>query len=532
MVVSVKTLISHINLKNKRKIQKKLICYGLFLFVSFLFLDGINSINSSAEETINKDFYSELVDKEKVNSNAGNQELKDQGIENKEETILIKGETTAWPAVQDKEYENALSKETVLIVDLNTALEMALDKNLDIEVQEYNVKIAKDKLLGSTAQFLPSVSLIQTASRRDGNIQLFGSQTIPVNQKSVQPRALSTFGLFRGGRVLFGWISSKKTLESTRQDLDLVKQTTLKDTSISYLNVQRYKAELESEMTRLEQAELNLKEREIALKVGTDIRLSVLLAQQEVDSSKARIAMLKGNLYSESGKLNKFLNLPIETLIIPAASVDESEIITWTQTPRLTNLVMQALNNNPDIKSRKSLIDSYKAKQAQSFAPFLPSIQIQNISSFVGANYEKLSPDQQFILTAQYDALESLGGTGLSNFLQAKHLKEKTKIELDKRIKELESQISESYTNVLSGKENFQASKSAFATSEEAYRNALARLKAEVGTVYEIKVAQSELEKARANYFDSLINYKVAQINLINNIGAIDISTLTGGLQL
>ncbi len=447
------------------------------------------------------------------------------------EQASLKG-SVEWANVRDSSYEEALSKGTILVLDLATVLEMALDKNLDIEVQEYVIKKAKDNLIGSSSKFLPSVSFSQTLSRREGSIQLFGNQTIPISIKSVQPQIYSSFALFRGGKVLFGWLSSKKQLDAEKTNLDSTKQITLQQVAATYYGLQRFKAELESELVRFEQAELNLKERKIAKELGADIGLSVLLAQQEVDQTTARIEELKGSLYIESGKLNQLLNLPQDVLIIPATGIDENSLVAWKTHPDVLSLIAIAKSKSPELQSLKLYQDSARAQQLQSVSAFLPTLEISSVTAWVGPNFHNLSQFNQYMLVGQYDVLQNLGGAALSNYLLAKHSKDELGAQLQRNAKQLENSVNESYLRLDSGRRVFLANKSSLKYSEEAYKQAIARLKAEVGTPYEVKVSQTELERARANYFDSLVKYKVAQVNLIKVLGMATPQNLVKGVEL
>ncbi|MDX1920610.1 MAG: TolC family protein [Candidatus Caenarcaniphilales bacterium] len=434
--------------------------------------------------------------------------------------------------IKDVNYEKILSKDDILILDLRTVLEMAMDKNLSIDIQEYTVKAARDRLIGRTGAFLPNVSFIQDIARREGNIQLFGDQTIEVRQTSYQPRSDTRFTLFQGGRVLFGWISSKNLLKSSKQDLTQAVQDSLTSVSTTFFELQRFQAELETELRRLEQAELNLKQRKIALDLGDDIKLSVLLAQQEVDQAKSRIATLKGNYYSQSARLNELLNLPYKTLIVPMAESIESKIIRWQEKPTLETLIGRAISNNPKLQSKQYEVKAARADQIATVANFLPEAGVQSVNGFIGPDYSSLVSNNVYSFYVRYDILSNLGVSPVANYLEAKHNKERNKKEFELLTKQTEQQVSQNYLNVISGEEVLNSNISALNASEEAYRQALARLKAEVGTPYELKVAQTDLARARADYYQSLVNFKVSQLQLINVLGLSNVNNIVEGVDL
>lgn len=452
-----------------------------------------------------------------------------QAEESKEEPVILQGTLTK---AQDENYEQLLAKNDTLIVDLDTVLSMAEDKNLRIDIQEYSVKEAKDRLIGSSAEFLPSLGLVNYLRQRDGTIQIFGNSTLPIQQKSVEPRMYGSFGFFQGGRVLFGWISSKKSLDAEKKKLSDTQQNILTEVANTYFLVQRYGGELESELARLKQAEQNLREREIALKIGEDIKLSVLLAQQEVEEAKARVASLKEQFYSKSSDLNQLLNVPTGVLIIPFEKAHSKKILTWERDPQLPELIDFALLNRPDLSAQKLLIDSQRARQAQSVSAFLPTVTVNGSLGLIGPNYPRARGDEQLALTIQYDSLRNLGGAGLSSYLQAKHAKDKLKLQFSQSVKDLESDIASAYLAVISSTEAFRASQAALVSAEESYRQAMVRLKEGVGTSFELTVATTGLERARGNYFDSVANNQIAQVNLLKTLGLAERKNIVDGYNL
>lgn len=441
--------------------------------------------------------------------------------------------TSSVSAREDKAYEKYLSKEKTLIVSLKTTLQMALDQSLSLDLQQYSVQDAKDKLLKNTSEFLPSLSLIQTLSQRDGHFQIFGNQVIPIRQQSVYPRLTANIGLFEGGRVLFGWISGKNSLEAEKAYLEEAEQNILVQATNSYFALQRYSKELESEISRLNQAKQNLQDRKTALELGDDIRLSVTLAEQEVEEAKARIAILKGQFYAESSNLNQILNLSSNILIIPLNSSEEpKEIIANFPEIDLNRLINKAIQVRPDLKAREYAIKAQRAKQIQSVSAFLPNVQLVGNLGLVGPDYNSLYGDEQLALTMQYDILRNLGLGNFANYQQAKHNRERLEIELLQTIKELESNLAALYTAYLSGKENLEASQAALNSAEESHKQALIRLKEGIATPYELTIAQTSLERARSNYYSSEINYRLAQVNLLKGLGLINVQSLTEGVKL
>jgi outer membrane protein TolC len=448
------------------------------------------------------------------------------------ETIeSLQGEIS-WQKVEDKNYEKILSKEKILVMELQDALTMALDKNLDITVKEIEVKQARDKLLGQTAEFLPSATFSQTMSNTRGVIQLFGDQPLRISYTTFQPLINSSFYPFQGGRVFFGWLAERKSLQASKEELSTEEQNILRDTIASYYTIQKYKAQLESELIRLEEAEQNLKERIISRDEGADITLSVLLAQQEVDESKAKIESLRGSLYSESCHMNELLNLPIGNLIIPSTNADEKDLVTWIQEPHIAELLTSALKNNPDIRYLKDIVEVRRFQQAQSFAPFLPTVQIYDTQSWLGQDARNLFNNEQYGVIIRYDAMDHLGGTALAKYLEAKHMKEISRTQLKSQINKLQTQLSSDYLRVLASKKSLMAFKSALKAAEESYRQALARKKAEVGTSYDLKVAQRDFEKARSDYFDALITWKVAQVDFVRSLGMANVKNYVEGVKL
>ena len=437
--------------------------------------------------------------------------------------------------VRDNSYEQELSKNDTLFLSFEDALLKSLDQNLSIKIQEYSVNISKDNLLSSTADFLPSISLKNQYGRNEGST-VFGSNIIDTSSDFAKAYGEANFSFFQGGKVFFGYIASKNELNASKELLNSEKQKILAETAVSYLELLRLQKELESEMSRLKEAERNLQERNISLEAGLDIKLSVLLANQEVKEAEARIANLKGQFYSASANLNRLLNLPVNILIMPMGDLESKDIILGILAEKseykLSKLVNTAVLNNPDIKSNKYFIDSLEARRKQSISGFLPVVSLYATHGNVGRNYADMLNSSQVALTVSYDILNNLGLSAVANYKKAKDTKEQELLKLSQVIKQIESLISQDYLNVISGQRQVEASKSAFESAQESYRFAKERLKEGVGTQYELTIAQTGLERARASFFDSLINYKSAQIKLIKDLGLASVENLTHGVSI
>ncbi|MDX1917625.1 MAG: TolC family protein [Candidatus Caenarcaniphilales bacterium] len=445
---------------------------------------------------------------------------------------LIEKAPTLKGNVKDETYENYLSKNNLVILDLRTTLQAAQDDSLRIEAQEYQLNQYHDALIGAIGQFLPSITLSTSLLKRDGNIQLFSDQVLPVRQDSIQSRISGSFNFFQGGRVFFGFINSSLNHEKAKKDLDATKQKVLAETANHYFTLQRNAAELESELARLTQAEQNLRERKIALEAGDDIKVSVLLAEQEVEESKARIATLKQQFYTESASLNRELNIAPNILILPINQAPDKALLNWHDGINQDQLVAFAVLHRPDLLSLKLQVEAQRMAQYQKLSPFLPVLSLTASTGFVGPEMNQQFPDSQLTLSAQYNGLTNLGVSALADFLQAKHLKMQLKTQYLDQLKQLEAEITGLFAGVISGEQNLKASKAAYDAAQESYRQSLVRLNEGVGTSYELTTTQTGLERARTNYFNAVLNYQVAQVNLLKAIGMITIDNVVDGVKL
>ncbi len=439
---------------------------------------------------------------------------------------MLKGE------IRDKAYEDVLDKGETLILSLETALLKTENQNLQIKTQAYQVEEAKASLLLAGSEFLPDLGLASRFGQRDGNFQIFGNQVIRIRQKTINPTATARFGLFEGGRVLFGFIAERNLLTSQKENLLEVEQLQLSNTANTYFEVQRYAGELQSEMVRLEQAEQNFADRKRALELGDEIKLSVVLAEQELEETKARIANLKALFYSQSAKLNEILNLPESTLILPVFGSDEKRLVSWYDQPDFASLYAKATDLRPDLKASRFLSESARFRQYQAFSGFFPTVEVQGQIGYVGARWSDIFPDEQLSLIVRYDLLQNLGGSVLSSYLGARNARLKQNNIYDSGLKLLGSELSKALLGVVSGESAVQATKAALKASEESYRQAVLRLKEGLGTPFELNVAQSNLEKARSGYFSQVLNFKTSQVALLKELGMINVKNLTEGVVL
>jgi|GEM_PF-5244270 len=429
-------------------------------------------------------------------------------------------------------FEN-LPENKIIVIDLKSALRMALEKNLDLQIQKYNLKEEKYKLLKSTAKFLPDLNLVNSFIRTKGNIQFTGDELLAIENESYRGGANFSFGLFRGGKILFGWLASQKNFEKEKKIFNTKEQEILTEAIISYFKLQANLAQIKSGLSRIEKAQANLSNRKIALEAGIDIGLNVLLAEQELESAKSSLAVLKGRFYIESINLSKILNIELGTVLVPF-EINEQQLLKFGKEPvkyYASKLTKLALANNPQILAENLNYQSAKFEKKAIIGDFFPTLSIQANLGYLGSEPRRIKENNQYSLRADYD-LTSLGSKKILDFLQYSDFLEKNRIKLKQKISEIASKALSLFFEINAKQKAYLASKKALSVSEKAYEQAEARLKAGLSNPYELKVAQSDLELIRSNYYETLVDFKISEINLLQAIGLVSIENLTNGLQI
>ena len=298
--------------------------------------------------------------------------------------------------------------ESARLVTLPDVMHEAINANLDLRVEEGNVRTAQQDVSLARTNFFPSLSLGATGVRidKDQAEGSFGQQaertvagTVTVDQLIFSERALGNVGI------------QKHVLRASEYGYEQLKLDIILDAAIAYFNVLGAKTRRNIQKDNVELTKRNLEIARQREAVGYSGRSDVYRWQSRLAEANTDLLASKNDVALAKIQLNQLLNRPMdEAFIVQDTSLSDSPNISYLgsargyiDTPKsldiYTNfLIEEAIRNSPEIQQ----VDANTAASERSLTSlkrerFVPSIGLdvesQHVFSRKGAGSDVLGVD-------------------------------------------------------------------------------------------------------------------------------------------
>jgi len=428
-------------------------------------------------------------------------------------------------------------------ITLKDTLEAALSQNLDIEEGFVRSKIDRLSYLSSATRFLPNLSGGYTLFGINGNIPstLFGSTPATAIGNRIDggrarlPSTIQllnagfTYNLYQGGKVVFGtlqqrhrWRASRAALSAnvndtllsaTRRHYDLLLQEAL-------LAIRTRAVAISVEQVRLNQAQE---------KAGTATGLDVLQSQAQLASDEQNLV--------EQQNLRRQAAIQLAHVLNASFSQDLESCEKYLKKKRLIarampieKLLVKAIDGRPELKQYEELRLAAKRAIIVAAAPMQPNVAFGGTIFGVGAG-GNIDPIYAINLGVKWN-LGGMGTTDLANMQKARWEARQAAVQAKKTFLNVFDEVRSSYNNSLAADKKIDRATVQVLAAEEELRIAKKRMTAGIGLNIDVLNAQRDLTQASVNKARAVVDFNVAQAQLLRDIGAVSIDSLTTGLKI
>jgi OMF family outer membrane factor len=428
-------------------------------------------------------------------------------------------------------------------VSLKDTLEAALGQNLDIEEGFVRSKVDRYSYLSTATGFLPNLSGGYTLYGINGSIPttLFGSTpaTSIGNRvdggKAKLPSTIQllnagfTYNLWQGGKVVFGtlqqrhrWRASRAALSAnvndtllsaTRRHYDLLLQEAL-------LAIRTRAVAISVEQVRLNQAQE---------KAGTATGLDVLQSQAQLASDEQNLVEQQNLRRQSAIQLAHVLNTSFsQDLESCEKYLPKKRLI--PQAIPIEKLLIRAIDARPELKQYEELRLAAKRAIIVAAAPMQPNVAFGGTIFGVGAG-GNIDPIYAINLGVKWN-LGGMGTTDLANMQRARWEARQAAVQAKKIFLNVFDEVRTSYNNSLSSDKKIDRATVQVLAAEEELRIAKKRMSAGIGLNIDVLNAQRDLTQASVNKARAVVEFNVAQAQLLRDIGAVSVDSLTTGLKI
>lgn len=428
-------------------------------------------------------------------------------------------------------------------LNLKQALLYALRNNLPIRISEAAYESQKYQFVSALGNFLPDFTLTYRGQRTDTQRGI----GTPFFTNSATVR----YPIFQGGGVLFNSLASMNRAKAGKNAY----KASINDTMFNVY--QRYNDLLLNHLllrirvksVELSRAQVDLNQQLKDAGVGTNFAIYQSRTQLAVD--KQALLSQQVALRQAALQLALLLNTNIAINFLPEEE-KVSEVRLFGDID-VNKLEIAAARNRPELKQFEFLRRAADRNIQVAAAPLYPSFQFFTTktvtqSGGTSGSSNNLTGSTVIIPTggsgggigisggggrsfsAGFDLSWNLNGFGVpdaANTLSARALARQAMLQSNQQTITVLQQVRSSYLNMLTAEAQVDVAGEAVVSATEQLRLANLRLRYGQGINLELIQAQREYINALTSQAQAIINYNVAQAQLLRDTGLISIATLT-----
>ncbi|NDV20058.1 TolC family protein [Pseudodesulfovibrio sp. JC047] len=417
----------------------------------------------------------------------------------------------------------AAAAETSGPFDLERCVQRALDLNPSMTAIRAQLQGTKFGTRSALGDFGPALGASYGYTHYDRGYTSSGQQSDWVAKVNIkQP-------VFKGFNLLATWQKAQLTEESTMASLTKVELALVENVQTTFLDLLKARMDVKSAEDSVARLESQLKVISAFYDVGLRPKAEVLDAEVDLATSKQGLLTAKNNVATQEAQLNTLLNIPIE---MDVEYVGELQYVPFNLT--LRECLTRAYDHRPDLLIGEKSVEISQKDVTIAESSFYPSVDARwdyvNRGDDAGLNGGGDYTHEGFeYWTAGIEASMSIFEWG-SDYYNAKQFDQTVKqltAELENTRLNAGFEVKRALLSIQEAADRISVAKKSVIAAEEAYRMAVARYQAQVGTNTDVLNAQERLTASEAQLSQALADYGTAVSALYvamgeKNLGLVD----------
>jgi outer membrane protein len=326
--------------------------------------------------------------------------------------------------------------------------------------------------------------------------------------------------LFTGFRLLSTYEKAALTKDSAEAGVRKAELSLIQSVQQNFLALLKSRANVASGEDSVARLKEQLKVTQAFYDVGLKPRLDVLQAESDLASAEDTLLQAKNSVATQIARLNTLLNMPLEAEV---EYVGQLEYLPFTL--GIDDALTSAMKNRPDLDIAEKSVEIARKNKKITDSAFYPSL---------GADYDQTrqgngmdingSPlmktewsEWSVSLSASWKFFE--WGKTLNESKQAAQTITQMEAERQNTVQEATYEVKANHLKIGEAAERIKVTRVALDHAKEAYRMAVARYQAQVGTNSDVLDSQYQLTRAEADLTQAKADYQLALANLYVSIG-------------
>ena len=409
------------------------------------------------------------------------------------------------------------------LLTLKQSIEIALERNFDMQLAQEEVQAARDRRREARTGFLPSLSGKYTYRRlsEEPYVVFEGREIDIADQDQYNLVATVEQPLFTGLATLSNYQLAKLGLDVAeiqlaRTRFDLILQ--VKEAYFGILTAERIKEVAEQSVREL-QAGMEVAEN--FYKVGMSPKIDVLEAEVRLAKAQQQLIRATNALRLAKARFNTILRRPIDQEVAVA------DILSDQPYEKPYELCLEiSLQKRPELIEAEKNVASAEKEITLARSAYYPKVTLSG-------NYYRAGDDpgvngSDFVDRENWDVLAEATMTffewGKTRYaINQKRARLRQAKETLERMKDaVRLEVKTSYLELQAAQKNIGVAKKSVGSAEENFRISKERYREQVATATEVLDAQTRLTEAKTDYTRALAEFNVAQARLIRAMGVED----------
>jgi Outer membrane protein len=388
----------------------------------------------------------------------------------------------------------AFAKEQTKVLSLDEAIEIALEKNPELQAKSASVDSIKAGVRDIKANFYPQLEfrfILPFVERESG---IFADQLI-----------------WDFGRTQNLVRASRANLESTEFERAATREDVILNTKIAYYTALTEKRLVEAAEKSASESEKRLEQAEGFLRAGRISNIEATRAEVNLGNNKLNLINARNSLQIAMMRLATVMGLEEEFDYQLKDELEYREV-----NIDLENAVNTALEQRPELNSLRAREVGVRAElEASKKDLYFPIVLGRAAYRFEGEG--ATGPDFIAGIGIQFDIFQ--GFSDLADVNQARANLRRSQSELESLKQQIEFQVKQLYLNLKSAEESIKVTKTSKLSAGKNVELARERYRLGVGSQVELAEAESLLASTLANHVQAIYNYKIALAQLERAMG-------------
>lgn len=428
--------------------------------------------------------------------------------------LLLSGISSATWAQSAVQSQGALVK-----LDLNKAVEMAIQNNLNVKSSEVSLSNAQLNYQQAKNNQLPGMSAnIGQASSFGRSLNPFTNTYDPRNINYNNLGLNANVVVFNGGQLRNAIAQNEFNLKASAEDLQAIKENISLQVVLAYLNILNAEDQLSIAKTQTEITKLQIERSQKLVSAGSMAMTNLLDLKAQLANEEANVVSFQSTLDINRLNLVQLLNdssiqqVELERVQIPAPSVSSSII-------SIGDVYQKALAIQPLIKAADYKVMSAGKSIDVAKALLLPSVTLggswsANQSNALKASYfDQLDNTQNKVISLNVNIPIFSKLSNKTRISQATLQKVNAEIEANRARLTLRQNIEQAYVNMSNSAKKYEASVVQVAALEESFRASESKFSAGAIDFVSYSLQKTNLDKAKLtlvqNKYDFVFRTKI-----------------------